>query len=105
MIKDTPVQQQLIEFKRKLKTQQDLKLGGTVEQKFWYNLKTRYYTVIDSKKGQKFELDRSSWTTYHNFDQMYVKVAKEMIEAGVAEKFHTPVCMDCDDNIVEGDRN
>ena len=101
MIKDTPVQQQLIEFKRKSKSQQDPKLWGTVGQKFWYNLKRRYYTVIDSKKGQKFELDRSSWTTYHNFDQMYVEVAKEMIEAGVAKIFPTPVWMDRDGNIVE----
>lgn len=70
MIEGTPVQDALIEFKKNTNTKQDPKLWGTVGRKFWYNLKARCNTVLMTKKGQKFELDRSTWTTYSNFEQM-----------------------------------
>ena len=46
-----------------------------------------------SKKGKKFELDRSSWSTYGNFKQMYECVAEEMEDAGVAVRRSAPVWM------------
>lgn len=103
MIKDTPVQKDLIEFKRKTNSTQDPEMWGTVGLKFWYNLKKRYDTVFDCKKGQKFELDRSHWCTYSNFCQMYDEVAKEMVDAGIAVEFPVPVWMDRYGNIVEED--
>ena len=78
-------------------------MWGTVGLKFWYNLKKRYDTVFDCKKGQKFELDRSHWCTYSNFCQMYDEVAKEMVDAGIAVEFPVPVWMDRYGNIVEED--
>ena len=66
-------------------------MWGIVGVKFWYNLKKRHHMILDSKKGQKFELDHSSWTTYHNFDQMYVEVAKEMISSCIAKELPNPV--------------
>ena len=105
MIDGTRVQQQLIDFKKQTNSQQVQKLWGTVGGKFWYNFKGRYCTILNSKRGQKFELDRSSWTTYQNFDQMYTEIAKEMIEAGVSEEFPEPVWMDRAGNIVKEKRS
>ena len=101
MIKDTPVQEALIEWKKNTNSKQDPELWGTVGRKFWYNLKGRYDTVLATKKGQKFELDRSSWTTYSNFEQMYDEVVKEMVIAKVAVEFPTPVWMDRARNVVD----
>ena len=101
MIKNTPVQEALIEFKKNTNSKQDPKLWGTVGRKFWYNLKGRYDTVLTTKKGQKFELDRSSWTTYSNFEQMYDEVVKKMAISKVSVEFPTPVWMDREGNIVD----
>jgi len=40
--------------------------------------------LIVSRKGQKYELNRSNWTTYKNFAQMYESIEEELIAAGVA---------------------
>ena len=53
-----------------------------------------------SKKGQKFELDRSSWSTYTNFNHMYSKIVEEMEDAGVAKRLPEPVWMDREGEIV-----
>ena len=53
-----------------------------------------------SKKGQKFELDRSSWSTYTNFNHMYSKIVEEMEDSGVAERLPEPVWMDREGKIV-----
>ena len=60
-------------------------LWKKVRVKFQYNLRKRHNAILDSKKGQIFEIDHISWTAYHNFDQMFVEVAKEIVAAGVAE--------------------
>ena len=53
-----------------------------------------------SKKGQTFELDRSLWSTYANFNHMYSKIVEEMEDAGVAESLPKPVWMDCEGKIL-----
>lgn len=74
MIKDTPVQEALIEWKKNTNSKQDPELWGTVGRKFWYN---------------------------SNFEQMYDEVVKEMVIAKVAVEFPTPVWMDREGNIVD----
>ena len=103
MISGKPIQQELINFKEKTKSKQDPHLWGTVGRKFWYNLKSRFDTVIEVKKGQKFELDHNAWTTYTNFDQMYDEIAKEMLNANVAVELSPPVWMDREGNVVEAE--
>ena len=49
---------------------------------------------IISRRGQKYELDRSNWTTYQNFCLMYDDIEEELIHAGLAEKLDAPVWMD-----------
>ena len=58
--------------------------------------------VINSKKGQIFELDQSQWTTkYSNFKQMYDSIEDALVESGLAEKLAQPVWMDMDGNEVK----
>ena len=56
---------------------------------------------IISSKGQKYELNRSNWTTYQNFSQMYKVIEEELIKAGVAVRLPEPVWMDAEGNHVE----
>ena len=44
---------------------------GQVGYKYWLNFKERNDDMIVSREGEHFESDRSSWTTYHNFAQMF----------------------------------
>ena len=44
---------------------------------------------IVSRRGQKYELDRASWTTYRNFKDMYVHNYAQMEVAGVAKLLGT----------------
>jgi len=41
---------------------------------------------IKSGRGQKYELDRVSWTTYANFKDMHSHDYKEMVATGVAKE-------------------
>ena len=43
-----------------------------------------------TRRGKKFELDRSEWTTYPNFCQMYDLIIDEMIYCNLAKKLDQP---------------
>ena len=74
---------------------------GTVSAGYWRGFKSRNKDKIVSKKGQKYELDRASWSTYSNFNQMYEGVGDEFIDAGVAVKRDSPAWMNRQGDIVE----
>ena len=57
--------------------------------------------LIQSKRGAKYALNRSIWSTYRNFNNMYSHIYNEMEEAGVAKRKETPVWMDRHGYIVE----
>jgi len=59
--------------------------------------------LIVSSKGQKYELNRSNWTTYQNVSQMYECIEEELITTGVAVRLPEPIWMDADGNHVEED--
>jgi hypothetical protein len=103
MISGTIHQKRLIQYKkdRGLKQSEDeMKRVGT---KYWYSFLSRYKNRIVSKKGRRFELNRSKWTSYKNFYKMYEGVEEEMLDAGVAEKLPVPVYMD-ENGIATNDR-
>lgn len=54
-----------------------------------------------TKKGEKYALNRSDWTIYENFVQMYDVIYEEMVDAGVAEFLEEEVWTDRDGNVVE----
>jgi hypothetical protein len=51
-----------------------------------------------------YELDRSKWTRYKNFQNMYTCIEEEMVDAGVAVELEDPKYMDHAGNIVSGMR-
>ena len=95
MIAGTPVQDDLILFKERICSNSN----GTVGNSYLRGFMQRNGHKLVSKRGQKYELDRAAWSTYHNFDQMYVQVGEEMVEAKVAQVIdHT--WMDVAGNVV-----
>ena len=85
MIQGTESQKALIEWKRRKAFSTDKEALGKVGAGYWHNFIKRQGHNLCSKKGQKFELDRSSWSTYTNFNHMYSKIVEEMEVAGIAE--------------------
>ena len=51
---------------------------------------------IEWKQGEKIAADRNNWSTYQNFDTMYVHCYDKMVTAGVAVKLNEPAWMDRD---------
>lgn len=101
MIKDSPVQDDLIKFKKSTGITGELEDIGKVGFGYWRGFKERNRNKIVSKKGKKYEMDRSSWSTYSNFNQMYDGVMNEFVDAGVAVERDTPAWMDKDSKIVD----
>ncbi len=62
LIKNTVHQQRLIEYKKKQGISQSDEDLGKIGQNYWYSYLKRNRTKIESKKGRKYDLDRSSWT-------------------------------------------
>ena len=69
---------------------------GTFGSSYWKGFRKRNRHLVVSKQGQKYELDRSAWSTYANFAQMYDQVIEELENAHIAELLETPKCMDTD---------
>ena len=58
--------------------------NGRVGQGYWAGFKKQNGHLIRSKRGQKYELDRASWSTYSNFYQMYAQVYQQMVDTRFA---------------------
>ena len=102
MIIDTDEQRQLVEWKHtNSHVNDDVTLTGQVGKGYWQLFMKRNRSKIRSTRGQKYELDRSTWTTYANFSDMYMHNYTEMQLAGVAELLPTPEWMDRKGLIVE----
>ena len=56
--------------------------------------------LIVSSKRQKYELNRSNWTTYQNFSQMYAVIEEELVKLGMAVKLLKTIWMDAEGNHV-----
>ena len=94
MIENTDTKQKLIEF------QQSRKLGtygfekGRVTKGWWRGFLRRHEDKLVTKRGEKFALNRSDWTTLPNIKQMYEVIYDEMVDANVAVALDTPVFTD-----------
>ena len=49
---------------------------------------------VRNKRGNKYSLDRSKWSTYRNFLDLYNRTIKEMEIAGVVRRHEEPALMD-----------
>ena len=94
MIADTPIQDELKKHQIKYcGLTPDSASLGKVSNSYWTGFKKRWAHKLVTKKGRRFELDRSNWTKYSNFAAMYDNIASEMVAAGVAKELPTPVWM------------
>ena len=91
LIRNTPAQKKLIEFKTKMRMFSPHVPLGEVGLGYWQHFRERYKHKLVNKKGQKFELDRSLWCTYQNFRNMYDMIEDKLIEAKVAKRFRQPM--------------
>ena len=94
-MEDTPVQKDMVDLKSISCSKND----GSVGLSYWRSFMKRNGDKIVSTKGQKYELDRSKWTNYRNFDKMYEQIEEEMIEAKVTSQIYM-AWMDKDGNTV-----
>ena len=97
LINGTDLQKELIKWKSNNTTNS----VGSVGSKYWKNFMTRHNNKIRSKRGKKYSLDRSNWTTWSNFDDMYRHNYHEMEIAGVAKRLDEPVWKDRQGRIVD----
>ncbi len=86
LIKDHPIQQDLINWKQKFFHGVDGKVGPA----YWRAFMKRNRSRIVHKRGQEYTFDRQKWTTFANFLDMYNHCINEMVDAGVAEKYDEP---------------
>jgi hypothetical protein len=94
LIDGTVHQKRLIEHKKKNSSNQTEEEMGCIGSKYWYRFVEKYKNKIASKKGRRYELDRSKWTRYKNFKSMYDHVEEELVDAGLAVELQNPVYMD-----------
>ena len=102
LIDATEYQTQLIEWKTKHNTyhREDKDLGK-IGRSYWKGFLKRNKHKIRSKKGKRYDLDRSNWTTYLNFKDMYDNIEDILVnESKIAEYLPESVWMDKDGNEV-----
>ena len=96
LIDGTEIQQQLIawKIKRKIYCHNEIDLGR-VGTSYWRGFLNRNSSQIKSKVARKFAFDRSNWTTYLNFRDMYLHIKDVMInDSKIAEKLPEPIWVD-----------
>ena len=102
VIHGTQTQKDLIQWKTRYShTDGDAAVDGQVGYGYWQRFRKRNEDKLVSKRGQKYELDRQSWTTYANFQSMYSHVEDEMVDADVVEKLPEPSWLDMEGNIID----
>ena len=72
MIEGTKIQTKLMKFKKKYSQGSNL---GRVGEGYWAGFMKRQVHLLVSKRKQKYDLNRSTWSTYANFVQMYEQLA------------------------------
>ena len=101
LICNTDTQAKLAEFQKSRKLGDDDFKYGTVTKAWWRGFLRRHEHEIVTKRGEKFALNRSDWTTLPNIKQMYEVIYDEMVDAGVAIELQTPIFTDIDGNPVD----
>ena len=104
LVVGTKWEKEIIEFKTKRGWSQFDDEGNKKEllgkkwyQRFW----KRNSHIIERKATQKFAKDRSEWSVYRNFAQMYDEVYEAMVDAGVAKKLEEPMWVDMEGNATD----
>ena len=107
LIKATDHQTELIEWKKKHHTFHDEGTPlGSIGRRYWQSFLKRNRQKLRSKKGKKYDLDRSNWMTYLNFSDMYDNIESILVhESKIAEYLPEPVWMDKEGNEVSEEKS
>ena len=104
IIKDTPSQTKLSSFESNIKSSTKKTDIDKVGAKYWRGFRKRHAHLLENKKGEKFELDRSNWLTYQNFRSMYDMIEDKLVECGIAKKID-PVWMSKEGEVLESEED
>ena len=105
LIKGTDKQKELIEYKIERKIYGvNQSAYGSVGKKYWWGFMKRNRHRIRSKSGKKYAVDRSYWSSYLNFNDMYSHIEDVLVyDSKIATKFDEPVWMDKNGIIVSNE--
>ena len=94
LIEDTPTQKKLCQWKKErniyhCKIEDFNKVGLA----YWHRFLKRYKHLLRSKVTSAYSVDRSNFTTYLNFIDMYLHIKKILLQSKVASRLENPVWM------------
>ena len=88
LIDGTPIQERLIEWKK----QQNIHYlseddSGKVGPRYWLSFMKRNRHVLRNKPGRRYSVNRSDWTAYINFRNMYLHIQEILVNDSKIAKF------------------
>ena len=93
-IDGTESHKKLIDFKKRIKADQDDSTIGSVSKKYWKKFLARNSDKLELKKAVKYELQRDNFVTYTNFEEMYNEIEDLLVnDAKIAEFLPEPIWM------------
>ena len=101
LVVGTKWENETIEFKTKRGWSRFDEEGNKKElrgKKWYQGFWRRNSHIIEWKATQKVAKDRSEWSVYRNFSQIYDEVYEAMVDAGVAKKLEEPMWFDMEGN-------
>ena len=102
LIKDTDTQLKLSNWKKLRKIHHNnLEDYNKVGVSYWHRFLQRYKHLLRSKVTSAYSVDRSNFTTYLNFIDMYHHIKKILLKSLIASKLDPPVWMNESGEVVE----
>lgn len=101
LIKGSEIQNSLIEFKKQHYKNSPLEQCGRIDYGWWIGFMRRFEHRLVTKRGERFEANRSDWSKEVYIKQMYDVIYDNMLEARIAIALDDPVYMDQHGNVVD----
>ena len=98
MIHGTKYETEMISYKEKLGLK--VEEGSVLCKTYFKNFLNRHKHRFQCMRGHNFLLDRDSWSTYQNFNNMYDHIESILIQCGVTKKYDEPVWLDMNEKVV-----
>ena len=106
LIKNTETEIKLIEWKKKRNIyHNDSSTLGTLGMSFLREFLSRNDHLINKKTLSKYSIDRSNFSNYLNFSDMYDHIQRILIKSGIAIALERPVTMNQNGDIVSDEKD
>ncbi len=89
----TDLRKEIAKFQEARSLGRDSFVKGEVGRGWWRGFLRRNEHQIVTKRGERFAIDRSKWTTLANVKQMYDILYNEMVEAKIAKRLEGDKCV------------